>query len=268
MDNRPIWQRKTYLTSLPYIVSRHIYEYDIKKANINVLYAIGEIDLIFYNKLYQMNRMDRQVQIGYLLKNNKSLSDKLAEGIAYYRKRLFEENNLEEQDILSIKNDAVFVIGRKLSKTKFDNVEFVLKNSYTTYVKLNNIEVYFESNSVNSTISLDIKGISDINLELHHLYMATFIADCLYYIETGDINSGLTYISSFYNKYISRQLDYGYYRNFNADSDYTMIVNGSQYHIPYCNSQEMLMILDIGVNLNIIRELYGYMTEMYFQRNR
>ena len=76
MDNRPLWQRKTYLTALPYIVSKHIYEYDIKKANINVLYAIGEIDLIFYNKLYQMNRMDRQIQIGYLLKNNKNLLTK------------------------------------------------------------------------------------------------------------------------------------------------------------------------------------------------
>lgn len=262
-----LWKNKNYLSDIPYLISHHIYEYDMTKANINVLLWLGEIDKDYYDKLKAMPRQDRQVEIGYLLKYNAGLQDKLSDGIQHFRKLLFEENDLEDIDILAIKNDAVYVISKKLSNTKFDNVEFVLKNHYTTYIRLaRHIEVYFESNIIEGTVQLDIKGISDIKLELHHKYMATILADVIYYIETGDINSGLTYLSDIYNKYIDKQLDPGYYRNFDTESCYTIVANGSYYSVPYCNSKEMFMSLDISCNLDILRTLYGYLTNIYFSR--
>lgn len=263
-----LWKCKNYISMIPHIISRHIYEYDITKANINVLYYMGEIDKEYYEKLKALPRMKRQVEIGYMIKYTEGLADKLSDGIAMFRRKLFEANDIQDHEVLSIKNDAVFIVGRKLNATKFYNVEFILKNHYTTYVRLDkHIEIYFESNSIDRTISLDVKGISDNKLELHHQYMASLIADILYYMETNNISDGLTYISDIYNQYIERQLPIGYYRNFNADSDYTINVNGTLYSMDYCDP-ELFISLDIGYNLSIIRTLYGYLSNIYMQQNK
>ena len=96
MDNN-LWQYRTYLLDVPYIIAHNIYEYDIRKANINVLYALGEIDKDYYDKLNSMSRMNRQVEIGYMLKYNTLLYDVLSQGITKYRKLLFESNNLRDR---------------------------------------------------------------------------------------------------------------------------------------------------------------------------
>lgn len=264
-----LWKNKNYLLDVPYIIAHHIYEYDIQKANINVLRELDIIDDDYYNRLANMPKIKRQVEIGYLIKYTDGLSDKLSEGIALFRKKFFDSNNLEDTDILSIKNDAIFVIDKHPTVTDFGKVHFIKKNSYTSYMKLSrSIEIYFEFNVIDRTISLDVKGISDENLNKHHQYMATFIADVLYYIETGDISGALTYVSEFYNNYIERKLHPGYYRNFNADSNYTIMANGIEYSVAYCDSDNMLRSLDISVNLDIIRTINGYLTQIYFTNNR
>lgn len=263
-----LWKHTNYTIDIQYVIARHIYEYDISKANINVLYYLGEIDKEYYERLKKLPRIKRQIEIGYLIKYTDGLDEKLKQGISNFRNMLFAKNNIQDYEVLSIKNDAIFVIGRKLQVTKFDNVEFVEKNHYTTYVRLNkNIEILFESNSIDGTISLDVKGISDIKLENHHKYMASFIADILYYMETNDIATGLTYASDFYNEYIERKLPIGFYRNFNAESDFIININGIRYSIDFCRP-DMINSVDIGYNLSIIRTLYGYLANLYMSQNR
>lgn len=264
-----LWKEKNYLLDIPYLIAHHIYEYDIQKANINVLRELNYIDDEYYNRLAKMPKIKRQVEIGYLIKYTDGLSDNLANGIASFRKKFFESNNLEDTDILSIKNDAIFVIDKSPSITQFGRVHFIKKNSYTSYMKISkNIEVYFEFNVIDGTISLDVKGISDENLDKHHQYMATFIAEVMYYIETGDISGALTYVSDFYTNYVERKIHPGYYRNFNAASDYTIMANGIEYSVAYCDSDSMFRSLDISVNLDIIRTLNGYLTQIYFSNNK
>ena len=107
-----LWKSKNYLMPVPYLIAHHIYEYDIQKANISVLRELNLIDEDYYQRLYKLPRMQRQVEIGYLIKYTDGLSDKLSEGIASFRKSFFEANNIEDEDILSIKNDAIFVIDK------------------------------------------------------------------------------------------------------------------------------------------------------------
>ena len=262
-----LWKQQNYLVDIPYLISNHIYEYDISKANINVLYALGEITKEYYDVLNDMTKLQREIDVGYMLRDYKDLSDKLKDGIAYFRKQLFEKNNLEDRDILAIKNDAIFVINKQLKYTTFGNVEFVLKNRYSIFLKLSkHLEIYFESDMVNGTISLDVKGIKDDKLELHHKYMASVIADVLYYMETKDINSGLTYLSEVYNAYVDKKLPIGYYRNFNAESKYIIRIGNSVYEMDYC-TESMFNNIDIGCNLEILRNLYGYLTNLYMQQN-
>lgn len=264
-----LWKQKNYLLDIPYLIAHHITEYDIQKANINVLFELGLIDEEYYDRLNSMDRMKRQVEIGYLIKYNDGIGDKLADGIIQFKQKFFESNNIDDNDILSIKNDAIFLIDKTPKVANFGRVHFIKKNTYTSYMKIQkSIEVYFEFDAIDATISLDIKGISDEKLEKHHQYMATFIADILYYVETGDISSALTYVAEFYNNYVDRKLPIGYYRNFDAMSNYTVFANGIRYDVQYCDSDIMLKSLDISTNLNVIRDINGYLTQMYFNNNR
>lgn len=262
-----LWEKTTYTIDTPYIIAHNIYEYDIKKANINVLLALGLISKEYYDKLNKMDRMQRQVEIGFLIKEDPDLYGKLSDGIKSYKKKLFDYNGIEDIDIISVKNDAVFIKDKMPDETKFDNVEFVLKNSYTSFVMLGrHYEVYFASDMVNNTASIDVKGINDIHLQSHHKYMASVIVNVLLSLECGDVNDALSYISEIYNLYIERKLDIGYYRTFDSESIFPIVANGSIYKLPYCDPSN-IGALDISYNLtNVIRKLYDYAIQIYFSR--
>ena len=64
------------------------------------------------------------------------------------------------QIILSIKNDAVFIINKKLINIEFGLIKFVEKNIYTSFYKINGIEYYYYYSNFTKEEYLDIKGIS------------------------------------------------------------------------------------------------------------
>ena len=67
--DQEFFNRKNYLLKVPYIFSSYIREYDISKANINILLAQGIINLDQYNYYVQLPKQDRQYQLGMLQKN-------------------------------------------------------------------------------------------------------------------------------------------------------------------------------------------------------
>ena len=265
-----LWSNKNYLVALPYITATDIYEYDIRKANINVLRSLDYISQDYYDKLNAMPKINREIEVGYLIRNDKDLSNILSDGIMHYRKLLFEANNIDSDSVLSIKNDAIFIIGRALTTTAFTNgygcVEFVKKNHYTSYYLLSRLEVYFKSDMINNSLVIDIKGLGD-KINLHKL-MVAWIAEILSIIETGDLEYALKEIQIFYNQYISRELDIEYYRPLNPISMYVVNTISSVYGIPYLDNSADKNSLDISYNLQIIRTLYGYASQMYFARRK
>lgn len=265
MQTNTLWDKKNYLLDIQYLIATNITEYDIRKANISVLYSEGVIDKSYYEYLYKADRMTRQIEIGYMIRDDKNISDILSKGIAKYRKLFFEKNQLTDMDILSIKNDAVFVIKKKPTNTVFGNIEFVQKNTYSSFAKLLKNEVYFKSDSINDCMNIDIKGISDEKLVLHQDYILSVIANVMYYIEVGDIKTGIDYITEFYNLYLSRSLPIGYYRGFNDESKYVIKAGLSYYTMDVC-LDNMKHAIDIEYNLNIIRELYGLLVSIYLNR--
>lgn len=262
-----LWEKKNYLLDIDYLIATTISEYDIRKANISVLYSEGVINKDYYDYLYSADRMTRQVEVGYMIKDNKEVGDILANGIAKYRKLFFEANDISDNDILSIKNDAIFVMRKKPLVTTFGNVEFVNKNTYSSFIKiLRNKEIYINSDMINQSMTIDIKGISDENLEKHRDYMMRVIGDIAYFIEVGDIKSGLEYISSFYTQYINRQLPIGFYRSFDDLSNFMVLTGSSCYQLDNCFDNRMAAIVDISCNVNVIRDLYGILISIYFNK--
>ena len=263
-----LYEQTNYIADIDYLLSTYIREYDISKANINILFRYGVISKEQYDQYYIMDREARQISIGLLLRDKPEVNDVLRKGIIEAKKHFFEANNIQEQDVLTIKNDAVFIINKIPTITKFDNIEFSMKNIYTSYYKLNNIELYYFFDIVSGLEKLDVKGINDEKLKLHKKYFMEFLEVCFNSAQTYPLEDTIDIVTNFYVKYINLELEPEYYREFNALSMFRL-KNVSDYYnsmgIPSI-TKDQINNIDIIHNLNIIRNLHQIYSGLYFSR--
>ena len=123
-----LYTKINYVTDRDVILGGNIIEYDISKANINILRAFNMMDPDTYYKLLysdQFDKMIREAYVGNMIKKEMKLSEDEAidsrkmtnsptyntikNGIAEAKKRLFLTNNLQDHEIIRIANDAVYV---------------------------------------------------------------------------------------------------------------------------------------------------------------
>ena len=75
---------------------------------------------------------------------------------------------------------------------------------------------------------------------------------------------------TFYQNYVNRKLDIGYYRTFNEISSFSLLWNRNlKWNLSYLiDSEEMMKQypnnIDISFNMNLLREMYQYLTMIYF----
>jgi hypothetical protein len=258
---------KSYLSPIPYLISHYIYEYDISKANISVLRYKGIIDEKEYNFIKSFSREQRQVYVGYMQKN-KDIANALSEGVAEFRYRFLTENNVTDTELLSVKNDAIFLIDKIPKVTVFDNVEFLRKNVYTSYFHLNDLEISYFLDQINDKEVIDIKGISDNKLALHQEYFIEFLCSVFEAIQTKTLDDTINLINSFHDMYIHRQLPVEFYRELNADCGYRISRKNGLAYLLETIDIENIDYLNITFNLNIIRQLYSIVSNIYFSRRR
>lgn len=258
-----LYKEKNYIINLNYLFNNYIREYDISKANINVLYSKGAIDKNIYMRLYNADRMYRQIYIGKLIQKNPRLQEILNEGIIEYKQKLFEANNINDNDIVSIKNDAVFILNKIPTKLSFDNVTFKFKNIYTSFMKLNELEVYYGDWLGKQVI--DIKGIKDIDIEVFHMAFLNIIITYLDLIQRGGPHSALQYITNVINMYVNLELPISYYRRFRSSNDY--ILNSITCSYAIYNLQDTVenkKALNIDYNFNILRIMHTYTSQLLY----
>jgi len=272
-----LYKNINYLSNNKFIISTYIREYDIRKANISILYNKEILTKDQYKYYYNMDKNNREINIGKMIINNKSISNILAKGIEEYRYKFLNDNNIDEYNVLAIKNDAIYIINQIPNITRFDNIiEFVNKNIYTSYyyinMKYNNLELYYKSPDMNiDNEVLHIKGINDDIINKYHKnYFYDFLCELFYCAENDNISEVISLLQSFYNQYVNLELDIYYYRNFNSLSNYSTILNTktSNYYFNdnYIeNSMRYKKILNISYNLNILKILYSYYSSLAFK---
>lgn len=253
-----ILERTTFTKDINYLINTTISEYDISKANINILYKEGVLNDYDYNRLLKADRNDRQKEIGIMILKNSNIYNIINNGIKEMRIAFMNANDLTDDNILSVKNDALFIIGALPSITKFDNIEFKLKNVYSSFYKANNLELYYYLDKHTDKDLLDIKGISDNNIKKHDKYFLNFLKSLFYTIEV-DINDAVTMLRSFYDMYMSFRLDINYYRSFDAISMFKVLIGNKYYDVDMVDSYSYL---DINCNLNLIRDLWQIITHI------
>jgi len=207
-----LYNRHNYLNKdIEFLVSNEIVEYDIQSAGFNLLkhYKLVSPDKIEY--LETLEKKERQIQIGLYQKADKQLAHMINEKFVEVRKWFFEQNELIDEDILSIKKDAIITFKRCLI-TELDNIKFIEKNVYTSYYYLNKIEFYSNSNVIH------VKGINDDLLNLHIEYMLEFLHTFFKMNEVVKRKKLIEYLKEFSLYYKKKQLNIGYYRELNKQS--------------------------------------------------
>ena len=245
-----LWKKKNYLAPINFYFNT-VYEYDIRQANVSVMRAFKILPDAVLDRLASIPKIDRVVAIGELEKDPKyeHLKKDIARGIEYARHKLFMENRLEDRDILSIKNDAIFTLGKKLKYTEFGPIEFIMKNRYSMFHKIENVEFYYDSKA--KTVSA--KGISDSVLDSpdHQKGMLKFLRTVFQLLLRDNKDSLREYLIEFTDQYKSRQLPYYYYRELKSDNIYRSRFSIGKHTYNYTEvNQEQVDKLDISFNYN------------------
>lgn len=263
-----LYDKINYSADIKYLTNTIIYEYDISKANINVLYSKGVITKDVYDYLYSSNRMVRQTYIGKLQRDDKNIVNILKAGIIEAKKALFEANNIQDYEVLSIKNDAVFIINRRLSNTKFGLIEFKEKSKFTSFCKFDNLEIYYYYNTFSTLEIIEVKGISDDKIKYHENGMLQIIKDILYMLQINGVEAAMRMLKDYYLDYITLKLPFECYRKFNADSTYHFKYNpasGTGFDADHLPS-DCINYIDITYNISILLELQKILSSIYFAK--
>lgn len=213
-------KRHAYINkNFDYITSASIKEYDMKSAGLNILIASGAIDEKTIAHLKSLPKHKRTVEEGLMQRRDKNISKIINDGLVEYRTKFIEANDISDSDIISVKRDAIFLVNKRVKYTKFDNVEFIPKNKYSSYYRIGRLEIYYSKRDD----VLDIKGLKgrDNNFKQHENYIINFLKK-LFKLNEISRNSACEYLRQFANDYRKLKLPIGYYREFNTNSLYRL----------------------------------------------
>lgn len=218
--NSSLWEKSNWLNkTIDYLFGVDLVEWDMKSAGLSL---IKEFQLLPEKKielLENKEKIARNIDIGLIQRSDREFAKKLLEGFKEARKRFVESNQLSEEVIVSIKKDAFFLFNREVEQTTFGNIHFVKKNSYTSYLRLNKLEFYLntEENRV------DIKGLGQDTdfMKTHGEYLLKFMLTfCRMRERFTDKKIVVRWLTKFVSDYRQKKLPIGYYRLLRAENAY------------------------------------------------
>lgn len=229
-----------------------IEEWDIRSANTSLMRKYKLIPPSQIDRLESLPKDKREVRVGLMLQKNKEFGLALEEAFTFIINEFIEANRLDpENDIVSIKKDAVFVRSRELRKNEFGDdiidqngitrppVQFIRKNCYSGFLYLPQYEVYYSPNG------FTIKGIADDSVPLHEngmLYLFKSVFDLSR--DRTELNAFLKEYAGYYKR---RELDFDAYREFTSDSKFRVNMFGNELTMDNIN-EELLELTDISYN--------------------
>ena len=228
-----------------------ITELDMVSAGLSVIKAEKLLPASVIKRLEALPKSKQSIAVGKLsrLPAFKTLANSVTAAIQRHVNEFLTINGVTEDRILSVKRDAVFITGPTPGRlTLPDGVKFKAKNSYTSFIKLGNIEIY----AVPKREIIHVKGIPDSKLPNHKDYCCTLILDIMSLIEKGNTRIAAETLLQFRKDYIDRKLPIGFYRQFSSVSLYAIVYDKKIYQMEIGN-EVSLDEIDILYNLrNVI----------------
>lgn len=270
--------KQNYISEIPYIFDKNIYEFDIRQANIHALYAGGKITQKEFEWLSLLPKMTREVEIGNMIKHDNTMYNVIKQNIADAKYQFVVTNNIPISSILRIANDSLYIICPYSSiqnqiQINGIPITFVNKNHFTTYMRLGEVLFFFNNNG--EFWNIDIKGINDSKLVKHQELIGRIciILDARSY---SGKETAITEFNKLYSEYINYELPICCYRELNSDSCYRVIGLAKSFNsrlltestpypdfTPYNKAFELYnnKNIDIAHNQNVLRTIYKYLIE-------
>lgn len=264
-----IWENDRYKAPFDYIINQELIEYDLEKANINILRWKNVLDDKQYEYYKNLDRQRREISIGYLLKDS-NLSKILQNGFKEARQLFFDMNKIEDIEVMYIDKDSITTINKPCYINKLNQyLNFREKKRYTSYYSLDIIDFLYYNDNMNEYYRL--KNSNDIYMNKYHKdYMIDFLLSLFYTAQQQDFMSCIYMIKGFYRDYINHKLPIQFYREFNPRNKYA--IKSDEYHNYYSewlNYGTDISSIDIMYNINnIIRRLYRIYTRIYFSTKK
>lgn len=203
-------QMSTWLNpDIEYLFNAEIIEYDVRDAGFSIIQQYHLLDKDTIMMLSKLTKQERHIAVGKIQGRDKAFSQEFMKKFAEVRKVFLLTNDVDENEIISVKRDAFFLT-RPCKRLQFGKVQFRPKSTYSSYLRFSNnhnIEIYYGD-------GLEIKGMSDLAVGVHRLYLLEFIKTIINAIETQDLGIR-RYLTKFISDYKAHRLDDGYYVEFN-----------------------------------------------------
>ena len=243
MGQNTLYKSDTFINdNIFYLFNKMIYEYDMKDAGYNLSRAYKLLPESKLEELGRYKKERRTIELGNLQRADSEYKERLKQAFEEARRMFFEANDLETNEIISIKKDAIFTTKRCDFQKFLDFIEFRPKHEYSSYIRLNKrIELYY------SPYELDIKGLGDQSIEYHKDYMIKFIKQFFEKMETDEVDKVLGFLRRFIDRYKARELPIEYYRRFDRDPKFDTFDSSLVFYEYWEENKEDL---DISYNYN------------------
>lgn len=236
------------------LVNSQIIEWDIHSANVSIMRGYNLASETKIAKIEKLDKKKRVITVGQIMRDDPAFSKALEESFNDIVDTFMLENDLDkDDDVLSIKRDAVFVINKSVKTNSFKNnaINFVNKNQYHAFLYLRPFEFYFGPDKI------DVKGLPDENILLHENGILRLLKDIIEICETSNFNrvKASKYMRDFVEAYKRRELDFDFYREFSQESKFAYYAYEEKILTESC-TLDMLQQIDIESNYkNIILPL-------------
>lgn len=262
-NHSKLYKKDLYTTEeYDYIIGKRIVEYDIKSAGINLCKYYRLLPKEKLKFLDTLDKNSQKIQIGKYMRSDPEFNENHTKSFKWIRKEFFKKNEIQDKDIVSIKKDAIFIVGRKCKNNVFENVEFVEKNVYTSFHKFGNVELYYNSRKD----ILDVKGINNNLLYQHDAFMSV-LKGIFKLIENNDKHDEfIKFIKRFTEEYKNGKLDIEYYREFNSGSNFILKNDDSDQNYVFGLSSIDNSLSDrLDISYNYINYILPIIQRFYFK---
>ena len=208
----------TYNTEITHAFHGKIVECDMREASLQISEVFKYLPQDTINELKLLPKTERVIRVGNIQKSDPSFSEKYYSKLKEVRKDFIVENKLDDSNIISLHSDAIFINTKKPLKLFVDDIEFKCKHQWTSYIKYNNIEMFYDDD----TETITYKGIPENLLNIHTIGLCKHILKVFKMIENND-ESIFAYLSVYQSKYLKGQLNENTYMPFGK-------VSGERFH--------------------------------------
>lgn len=248
---KQLYERHLYLNkNITNLKSCTIREYDMKDAGFSIIKYNKLLDKKTIKWLESLDKKTKNIQVGLILRENFELNKTLMTEFIRIRKKFFELNNIKDYEVLSIKKDAIFTINKTCEYCIIDDYfEFKMKNRFSSYLYINNIEFYYSAwneDFVVKGLGKNVINKNDFLLDIRKIMKLN---------ETLSYESMFIYLRRYRSDYINYRLPISHYRQLDSYNVYILkekLLN-TEYPVQLDEITEEELKEKININYNYIK---------------